>query len=73
MIIAIIFICVVLIVTMYAVHHKFFDPYIERVGAKLGCANKEKSESNHTARQETSAGVEGAAKNHNPINEEKNN
>jgi len=35
LIIAIIFICVVLIVTLYAVHHKFFDPYLEKARNNL--------------------------------------
>jgi hypothetical protein len=35
LIIAIIFICVVLIVTLYAVNHKFFDPYLEKTRNNL--------------------------------------
>ena len=57
----------VLLVTLYAVHHKFFDPYLERAGAKLGCVNKQKKEEeNHTVRQDTNSGIEVATKKHNP-------
>jgi hypothetical protein len=35
LIIAIIFICVVLLLTLYAVHHKFFDPYLEKARNNL--------------------------------------
>ena len=43
LIIAIIFICVVLLLTLYAVHHKFFDVYIEKARVNL-CNGKTSAE-----------------------------
>ena len=48
--------------TLYAVHHKFFDPYLEKAGATLGCVSKQPKEEINTVRNDTSSGVEIAAK-----------